>query len=152
MTPMRRTSHARRAVLCGLAIFFAGQLLLAALDEATGGRLRDPLHAGRVRRLREKSAAAPEAPVVLLLGTSRVALGVRSELLEQELSSAAGGPVIVANWSTGGWGPFLSLLSWDRFRREGLRADLVVLEVLPPLLNANCQTAHVANELSPPRS
>jgi hypothetical protein len=95
--------------------------------------VRDPVHFTRLAHL--QGHASGQMPTVLFLGTSRFEWGVRASRLREQLSAQLGLPVAVANWGTGGWGYFRALLSWERLERDGIRPDLVLIEVLPALLN-----------------
>jgi hypothetical protein len=122
-------------VLSGLTFFLASQLLLTAAIETRWRIVRDPVHFTRLQHLERKIASATSRPrTILFLGTSRFELGVQTQVLERQLSSDLGRPVVVANWGMGGWGLVRPLLAWGRVEREGLRPDLVMIEVLPVLL------------------
>jgi hypothetical protein len=134
MSPARRT-FARRSALAlawGVVAFAAGQLALGLAVEHWLPRARDPEYAARVGRLRARRAEAPGRPLVLVLGSSRVEMGLRG-------GPAAVGPggreALVFNFGLPGAGPELDALCLRRLFAEGVRPDLLVLEVLTPALN-----------------
>lgn len=142
--------RSRRAVLTGVAAFLASQLLLGALIETRWSILRNPVQTLRTAHLQRQLQPHPHTPrSVVCLGTSRFEWGIQTRVLEPRLRSALGESVVVANWGRGGWGLFRSLLAWKRLEREGVRPNLVLVEVLPSLLNKRHQF-HETTELMLP--
>jgi hypothetical protein len=134
MSPARR-ALARRSALAlgwGAAAFLAAQLVLGLAVERWLPALRDPEYAAKVGRLRARRAEAPGRPLVLVLGSSRVQMGLRGGSLGCD---SDGGPALVFNFGLSGAGPFVEALCLRRLLAEGVRPDLLVLEVLPPALS-----------------
>ncbi len=130
-----RARRARRAVLGCLALFVAGNLALAVTLQVRGSGLRDPAYGRRLRTYRARLAAAePGTRTVLTLGSSRVNWGLRSNELGDSLTRTLGRPVLASNFAIDGGGFRMSLLQWQRLRRDGVRPDLLLVEVLPALL------------------
>src|SRR5438132_2765422 len=129
---MRR---ARSSVVWGLAIFCALQAGLTLAVEFCLPELRDPEFGIRYKILAGRMKSAPQRPLtVVLLGSSRTTMGFCGGRLESALSEALGRPVVVFNFGLTGAGPILEQLSLRRLLGHGIRPDLVLLEVLPPLL------------------
>lgn len=131
-----RSSASRRraaiAILTGLGLFLGSQFVLGRLFTGPWHVVRDPVYTTHLERLRAKQVAAGEpSRTVLFLGTSRFEFGIRTGILEPQLSSDLGSPVLVGNWGRGGWGLFRALLCSRRIQRDQLRPDLVVIEILP---------------------
>jgi hypothetical protein len=115
--------------------------------------LRDAEYASRLADLREQIEASSEPPLtVLLLGTSRSQWGVRSRLLAEQLSQQTGRRVVVGNFSMGGASPVRFLFWWERLRRQGVRPDLVLLEVLPMQLGRDDEDGDFSETMVPTRS
>jgi hypothetical protein len=91
--------------------------------------LRDPEYGLRLKRLRERVGQHPGRSLVVVLGTSRVSLGVRpAEVVNRP------GPMLF-NFGLIGSGPQHQLLMMRRLLADGVRPDSVVLEVWPSFLS-----------------
>jgi hypothetical protein len=94
----------------------------------------DPVYADKERTLRRLEAAAPPgAPRVILLGTSRAGCGFAAGRA-QRTAADAGFAAVVFNCGLPGAGPVTHRLYLPRLLEDGHRPDLLLLEVLPPLL------------------
>jgi Protein of unknown function (DUF1574) len=132
----RRIKHRRawQALASGLLLFAAVQGGLAWAVERAGPYLRDPVYADRAVRLHRRLAAADSPRCVLLLGSSRTAYGARTQLLEDYARQALHEPVVAFNFGTPGAGPVTNLVYFRRLLAEGVRPDLVFIEVMPAYL------------------
>jgi hypothetical protein len=133
--PRRRGGSQRRAALAALASFVVVALAFNAgamylLDDRSPG-LRDPEYARRVERYRDRVAENPGRPAVLVVGSSRSAMGVCPSAWE-----AVRGPTdpLLFNMSLLGSGPVMELLVVRRAFADGLRPRVVLLEYWPPFL------------------
>jgi hypothetical protein len=116
-------------------MFAAGQLGLAVAIDRWLPHFRDPFYAYKAARLRDRVLGTPARPLtVVMLGSSRTGCGLRGGLLEEQLPGQLGRPAVVFNLGIAGAGPVTELLSFQRLRAEGIRPDLLLVEVLPPLL------------------
>jgi hypothetical protein len=107
-------------------------LLTASLRDAGSAARRDPNYGGRLERLRLRlEAAGPERRLVVALGTSRLEHGLYGRSIEGPLGERLGRPVVIANFGRAGNGPCSSMLTWRRLRHDGVRPDLLVIEILP---------------------
>jgi Protein of unknown function (DUF1574) len=125
----RGRGNSKRILLWGgVAFVFVNALLLWAV---AGGapEIRDPDFEFKLRRLHHCLATSDsQRPLVLLMGSSRVAMGYRPELLDQ-----SSGPLYF-NYGLCFGGPILNLISLNRLLAEGIRPRAVYLEVWPPSL------------------
>jgi hypothetical protein len=125
--PRRKSTldrRARVALACALLCFVAGQAtfrwMLAdrpVLGDLEFGRKLDDLRA--------RVAAAPGRPLVVMLGSSRVATGFRPDALP-------GRDVVAFNFAQVGTGPQMAHLVLHRLLDRGIRPDLVLVEFWPP--------------------
>src|SRR5262245_34929081 len=129
---MRKRRHARNALLYGLGGFILIQLGFVVLLAWVMPWLRDPMHGLKENGLQQRLAeASPDATRVVMLGSSRTAFGLDAERVSETLSSKQGRPVVVYNFGLFGAGPCASLLSLHRLLEDGIRPDLLLVEVLP---------------------
>ncbi len=141
--------RARAGVLWGLAMF--GLILggTSAVIEWRLPRMIDPVYLGRLRYVRQGQAAElARTRTLLLFGTSRTYEGVDAPALLRSLSDGLGQRVIAVNWGIPGCTFGYNLLTWQRMRRDGVRPDMLVIEVMPSLFHADEQ-AQVNEELAP---
>jgi len=132
----RRHSAQRSAAVATLAGVVAFAVLQAALSGASvvTRLIADPVYADKERRLKRLEEAAPaNASCVILLGTSRTGYGFAAGRTQQT-ANQAGTPAVVFNFGVPGAGPVMHLLYLRRLLADGHRPDLLILEVLPPLL------------------
>jgi len=133
-----RAQRSFMAVLSGLVMFVAVQLGLAAVVEISMPELRDPVYGCRLDRVRRRLLTAPVKPwTVVMLGSSRTQFAFRVGKGEEKAwTETLGHPVATFNFGVSGAGSLTELLTWSRLRRDGVRPNLLLVEVLPPLLNA----------------
>jgi hypothetical protein len=140
MARCRRTQRVRQAavgLVSGAAFFVLLQLGLALAIEAGLTDWRDPPYEYRLHQMQRRLRAAPPRPaLVVALGSSRTLMGLRGLEASRSLSTLLGRPVVVMNFARSGAGPLLELLTLRRLRDDGIRPDLLLVEVLPPALNA----------------
>jgi hypothetical protein len=147
--PRRSARRARGALAWGLGAALSIQLFIALGVETWLPELRDPAYADKAARLRERTVSSPERPLtVVMIGSSRTVFGLRSKTLEQPVSEGVGRPAIVFNFGMYGAGPVVNLMNFRRLLAEGIRPDLLLIEVLPPLLTDKKSAAEV-NRLRP---
>jgi hypothetical protein len=147
----RRGAAARRAgaaLLTALGAFAGLQLAFTAAVETVCSDLRDPLYACRLERVRRRAPAGGPRCVVML-GSSRTQAGFKAAALEGPLGESLGRPAVAFNFGVAGGGPLTELLTWRRLRRDGARPDLLLVEVLPPLLTASVPPAELNEERLP---
>ncbi len=128
-------TQARSAVFWGFGTFILMQATLAVWIDNRMPDLRDPLYEVKAARLRERVIEAPARPLtVVMLGSSRTFFALKPSELEGPLEKTAGRPVVVFNFGVTGAGPVTNLMNQRRLLAEGVRPDLFLIEVLPPIL------------------
>ncbi len=127
--------RARGMVLWGLASFVGLQLGLGAiLAWGPWWFLTDPAYGYKAYMLKDRLARADHPYTIVLLGSSRTFWGVNSACLEPPLSAALGRPVIAFNFAQPVAGPANQFLFLRRALKQGMRPDLVVIEITPVFL------------------
>ena len=133
---VRRPSARRAAasaVAVGGAVFVAIQAALSGASAVTL-LVADPVYGDKERRLRWLERAAPAGtPRVILLGSSRTGFAFDAGRT-QRAAADAGTPAVAFNFGITAAGPVTHRVVLRRLLAAGHRPDLLVLEVLPPLL------------------
>jgi hypothetical protein len=123
------------------------QLVLGATMLAWLPEWYDPDYGLKIVRLKRRLPAHGERPLfVLVLGTSRTQTGLQGRPAERVLSKALGRPVVVFNFGLAGTGPIRELLTLRRILADVGRPDLLLIEVLPPLLADRLEPPHELTE------
>ncbi len=122
----------RRLGWAGVA-FVAVQLGLAAAIEVWLPEVRDPHFAVREQRLLALRASSPKGPLWVMLGSSRTQLGLQASRFRQR--GDARGPAVF-NFGMPGCGPMMQLASLERLLDEGVRPDLLLVEIMPPMFSS----------------
>ncbi len=102
--------------------------LLLVLDYGPP-RLRDPEYGRRLDRVRARTADHPGRPLVLAIGSSRTAMGLRPDVLADQTS----GPLVL-NFALAGSGPVMELMAFRRALADGVRPAAVLVEYWPAFL------------------
>jgi hypothetical protein len=110
------------------------QLGIHAYLERQRPEVYDPEYSSRLAVLNQRRREAPERPLLLVVGSSRLVTDFLPEQLPP-LTSADGQPVLPFNFSHTGAGPLVNLMEVERLFRAGVRPRWLVVEVLPPMLN-----------------
>lgn len=124
------TRRRAKAAVVALAGSVAGLTLglNVALDTAKA-EWRDPEFGHRLKELRPATRRA-DRPVVVALGSSRSQMGLSPEHL------GLGDAAVLYNLSQAGCGPVRQVVNLCRLHDAGVTPDLVLVEVLPPLLGS----------------
>ncbi|MCI0456413.1 MAG: hypothetical protein L0Z62_05475 [Gemmataceae bacterium] len=125
--------RSRRQLGWLLAGFALCQVVLAVAIEGWLPQVCDPEHAGKLERLRASRAAAPDRPLVLILGSSRAAFGFEAQYLS---APSPGAHPFAFNFALMGSGPLLELVTLRRLLADGQRPTLLHVEVMPAMLLA----------------
>lgn len=133
---LTRRKKARRTVLLGLFWFVTVIFAFDYRQDDVIPHVRDPEYARRAMRWHARSAEQPNRPVVLVLGSSRVAMGVRSAAWEEVRPAGDAAPMIL-NMSAAGHGPVGQLMFFKRILAEGPPPDAILLEFWPPFLRSD---------------
>src|SRR5437867_3537032 len=124
----------RMTVFLTLSLLAASQIAAAIVLEWGPDSLRDPEFYQKVPLYRARAAERPDAPLVLVLGSSRVYLGLRPAAIPANLRPREPLPF---NSGMVGAGPLCQRLMIDRWLRAGIRPAAVVWEFFPPHLLAH---------------
>jgi hypothetical protein len=124
-----RGCRARQAILVGLVVFATLELGLGLASELYP-RIRDPFYGDKLVKLQAKRQAHPGRPSVVMLGTSRTGFAFHGTRIEARL----GGGVSAFNFGVPASGPVTHLLYARRLAADGVKPDLLLLEVLPSML------------------
>lgn len=95
-------------------------------------RLRDPEYGKRLASLNARVRENPGRPLVLMIGSSRTAMGVRPAVLEDE----PGDPLrpMLFNLALAGSGPVMELMAVRRALADGVKPAAVLIEYWPAFL------------------
>jgi hypothetical protein len=106
-------------------------------------RLRDPEYGRRAERLRARVAEHPHRPLVLVVGSSRTAMGVRPSAWEEARPGSPNDPLLF-NMATVGGGPIQELIAVQRVFDDGFRPAAVLIEYWPPVLRQDGEFGEAA--------
>jgi hypothetical protein len=127
----RRVARSRTLLAWTTVLFAASQLVLATFLTHAHPELRDPEYGSLAQSLHARLAEAPGRPLVLLLGSSRMANMFRPAAMPA--ADPGGGPLFF-NFATIGGGPMRQLQMLVRLLDRGVRPAWVVAELWPPYL------------------
>lgn len=122
----------RRAAFWGLLFFICAQGILSIYLNRQRLELRDPVFGLRLRTLRKRLKESPDAPLVLVLGSSRALNGLGPAYMPAS-SAPDGSKPLVYNFAFAGAGSVRELMTFRRLRAAGIRPDCLLLEVWPVL-------------------
>src|SRR3954470_18101704 len=129
-TPLRRwLRHHRASALWLLAASVVSQLVLAVYVDQEAPGVRDPEFYLLEGMLRDRMAERPARPTAMFLGSSRVAHGFDAG------RTGEGHDAVVFNFGVPGSGPYFQTIMMDRLREDGVRTDVLFLEVLHSFYN-----------------
>jgi hypothetical protein len=129
------SGRGRAALVWGLGLFVAAQLGFVAVKEFWRPDLGDPEYGLRLARLRSHLARSPaDRPVIIALGSSRVGVGFRPDVVAASQPGAAQ-PAVAFNCALAGSTPLLELCCLRRLLADGVHPDLVLVEVWPPVMS-----------------
>jgi len=130
MSRQSRSRSARASVLWALAAYGLIQLAVLAWTRADPG-FADQEFAHKLGLLRAQLAAHPGRPLVLMLGSSRVASGFAPSALGGARLDDGRAPVVF-NFALVGRGPEMAHLALRRLLDAGIRPRRVLVEYWPP--------------------
>jgi hypothetical protein len=125
-------SKGKRIVLWTLLCFVASQLALSLYLDHRRPELRDPLYGYRLRSLQTRLAQAPDAPLFLVLGSSRIKYSVNPTAMHVHGTEGVQQPVVY-NFGINGMGTIRELMYFRRLLADGVRPTWLLLEMWPPL-------------------
>jgi hypothetical protein len=128
----RRFRRQQAALWWGVVTFLALQLGLTLSRESWLPELRDPAFGAKMKLLlQRKRDAGSDAVTAVMLGSSRTVYGFRGTLLEQAVAKTQQRPAVVFNLGIYGAGPVSELLHLKSLLTNGVRPDLLLVEVAP---------------------
>lgn len=132
--PWNRPKRRARASLawCLFAVVAFQALLDLAIDRWP--EIRDPEFGFKLARLRDRQAAAPGQPLILLLGSSRSGVGLDPHAFQSALPKAAAQPVVF-NYAMTGAGPIQQLMLLRELLDQRIQPHRLLIELHPLLLN-----------------
>jgi hypothetical protein len=122
-----RTQRRRSAavVLWALGLLAAAHVAWSLLGETPA--LRDPEYGARLKHLQHRIRQAPDRPLVVGLGSSRLLTGLAADDLPPDRTT---GPLFF-NMGITAAGPVNELIMLRRLLRDGIRPRGMIVEVLP---------------------
>jgi hypothetical protein len=152
-TPQAACSGSRSRAIARLGWFFAVVVLLhlatvLAMD-AAWPELRDPEYGRRAESLRERVNENPGRPVVVLMGSSRTAMGVKPSAWEAVRPGTPHDPMLF-NMALVGSGPIMELMALRRVYADGFRPAVILVEYWPPFLRQDGEYSD-GNRIDPRR-
>lgn len=135
MRSARTSSRSRKTLLFALAAFALTQVALAGVVLSDPTMVREDLTQRRLRRYQQRADAQPGALTVVQIGSSRTEFGLCGTAAEPWLSQRLGQPVVLFNMGAQGAGPAANLVNLRRRLNDGVRPNVLLLEVLPALLD-----------------
>jgi hypothetical protein len=130
-----RTRHGGRVAVAWFAVtvlLIHGAVLLALADS----RVRDPEYGRRASHLRARLAENPGRPLVLVVGSSRTAMGVCPAAWEEARPADPARPdPLIFNAAVLGAGPVMELMALRRAYADGFRPAVVLIEYWPPFFH-----------------
>jgi hypothetical protein len=125
-------------------VFLVGSLVaLNVCLELRQPEIYDPEFDFRLSVLRERLREAPERPLLVVVGSSRITMGFRPESLPP-LRTPDGACVLPFNLSHSGAGPLFELLMTTRLANEGIAPRWMVVELVPPMLGVDGESTAVS--------
>lgn len=121
----------RRIVLWSLVCFALSQLALSLYLDQRRPEIRDPVYGFRLRSLQARLAESPKAPLLLLLGSSRVKYSICPGAMD--ICTRTGERPVIYNFGIDAMGPIRSLMYLRRLLAEGIHPDWLLMEVWPLL-------------------
>jgi hypothetical protein len=115
--------------------FVGAQVALTLAMERWLPQMRDQEWHSKLVRLRRRLAKEPRPALVVMQGSSRTLFGFAADRFSGR-RGPGGAPVVAFNFGLAGAGPLREWLCLRQLLQEGIRPDLLLVEVLPVLLNA----------------
>ncbi len=139
-----RLLAACRADFLWFGVFFVAAILVLDVAKDHWPLLYDTEYAVRLDLLRQRLAEAPERPLLLFVGSSRVGQGFHPEAMP-EVRTADGQPVLAFTFSHLAGGPTMSLVQTRRLLREGIRPRWLLVELVPAILADESPSTPIAH-------
>lgn len=142
-------SKARNSLVIALAVLVVSTACYTTAVERFAPFYGDPEFSRKARLLSARHANQPTRPLVVVLGSSRVAYGLDPQTWENAGDDDPRRPMMV-NAALVGSGPILQRLALRRILTLNVRIDAVLLEYWPPFLRED-GPYHEAARIDPSR-
>jgi hypothetical protein len=133
-----RRLNAKTTIAWGALFYLLSQLALNVYVDGWHPEQYDAEFAARLALLEARIAENPDAPLLLLVGSSRMTMNYLPEQLPP-LYASDGRRALPFNFAHMGAGPGMNLLEVRRLLARGIRPDWLVVEIMPPQLNDSRQ-------------
>jgi hypothetical protein len=131
--PARRRKARPTLLWFGVAALALNAVVGAVSSDA---RVRDPEYGRRMSQLSARLAENPGRPLVLVVGSSRAAMGVRPAEWEATRPADPARPdLLLFNAALLGSGPIMEQMVLRRAYADGFRPSVVLIEYWPPFLH-----------------
>lgn len=131
--PTRREQARETVGWLALAFLLLNGVAFLTLD-VLRPQVRDPEYGRRVQKLRARIAENPDRPVVVVIGSSRAAMGISPAAWEHNRPRGDRPDPLLFNMSLVGGGPVIELFCLKRLYHDGFRPAAVILEYWPAFL------------------
>ena len=128
-----RSPQGRSALGWTVVWFALVQLVLTLAMDHADVELRDPFWGRKLALLQQRLTQEPDRPLLIVLGSSRTAFGVKPDFAPAP--ATAGPRPMVFNFGMMGAGPIQELLFLRRLLAEGIRPERILIEIHPLLLH-----------------
>lgn len=137
-TLTRRAARSLAWTLCGFVLL---QVLTSLVADYLAPGLRDPEFGRKLAFLQAQQQQQPDRPLLVFLGSSRTAYGIRASSL---LAEGDRQTPLAYNFGVLAGGPIYEMLCFRRLLAAGVRPRWIVLEIHPGFLNIvpNLMLAH----------
>jgi hypothetical protein len=129
----RLRSQARPALLWTLLVFLSGNLVLGLLVNHCHPEFFDAEMSLRLHMLPARQAEAPDRPLALGLGSSRMVLGFHPASVMRQ-TEPDGPQALLFNFAMFGRGPIGQRMILHRLLQKGIKPKWLFVEVWPPFL------------------
>jgi hypothetical protein len=118
---------ARSEIIWAFAGFVVVQLLLSLCIESFLPRALDEEYVAKRELLQDRIGESPSQPLAVVLGTSRTEMALNADLLNR----TSGSQCVTFNLGFEGTGTMFHRVCLRRLREDGIRPDLLFIEVVP---------------------
>jgi hypothetical protein len=122
----------KRIALWTLACIAASQMALSIYLDQSRLETRDPLYGHRLKHLRQRLAESPNAPLFLIMGSSRVKYSIWPDAMKLHFHNNSTQPVVY-NFGINGMGTIRELMHFRRLLADGIQPQWLLVEIWPPL-------------------
>jgi hypothetical protein len=144
----RKQRRSAAVVLWTLALLIVAQAAWLLLGNRP--QTRDIEYGARLKHLQHRLREAPDRPLVLALGSSRLLNGLAADYLPGNAKDGSSGP-LVFNMGITGAGPLTELITLRRVLADGIRPRAVLIEVLPRPLYPFADPQQMQEPVTAPR-